>query len=1171
MPGYVLPSLIESSTGGQIPEQLILDGQGWDPFPIATTLRLLEDHEFTEVLLPKDFNPDTDASSLKYLRSAFRFKIPVGNVQTSSSERKSNSEKATKSWKTFVIDTLLPELDRDRGPEEDLIFRAYFDGTDFQDLETVEALKGDMMLTIGSVVTVLAYVLFHTRSFLLTAAGIVVTLYSVPLSYVFCSILTGTNTVNFTAFLAVFLAVGFGCDVIFIYTDFWVESAKHFDDHALRLQWTYGHAGRASFVTTATTCLSFFANLVSVIRALRQFGFFMGLCVMLAWLLVTTIYAPLMVLDERIQWFRLHGGQVTQLGRHRAYLLSVWSDKISKYRRTLVATPCCLIVAGLIASAIMVKPASKGIPSLFPEGHNRMMIEEVEGKFEPMSNTAFKSDSLSLPDNVTVCEDRSIFEVDSRCVVYWCEVAGLGLSSSPSRDVGDCSCQRLQEPATCTSSQLAYVHLRLVTQSGDFAQRLKNVRSQPEDVDVFVSHLQSAQLGLDFGSNSITGSEEPSLVQHEWESGRISQYSVSGVQFRAERTDATLGGSSCGWSEFCTCGVARACGLDSTWAAAGSLVFETDEERRLEPESNRSLLVESSQAPHPRFLQITNPSTPTSKRTRVRIAFGLDVNTDFQLLGEKKPEEMWAYNEFFEARRPWSQRHMKDFCEDLLEKEELKVISQWCWFLNFRTYVQGLNPPLRFPVQAVQFDQLAQDFIKWGGSSTPGTKYVWLVDGVLRATYVSATIDLNKDAGGDAVLAMKDKWDKHLDAYNQAAVSTAKGAFHVSKVWVQAEANAELIGSAVATLVILLVLAFVFMVMFTWSLAMSLFVVGATMQAILVLTIFIIVIFQWEVGLIEIIAIVYFIGYAVTYSLHIAHKYASVEVHCHEEDGIQGGTTWDRQISPTLATSIARSSTFATSPTRDECHSLQTSIIAAPLDATTALPSDSGVAGTVRFAAPTYSEYSDRKGEFGLGAGVGPLESIPGENGDSRRDTYKSPERGRRGEHATVQRANVKFHRSKFALESMGGATLGSAATTAGSSVFLCFATLSIFNRLGTMCLTVTLISIVIALGPLPASLMLFGPERPGEGFIRSIMCIASCPSRCCCRSRQSPDDPGGSHNSSDFGSIDSMHTRNGDALSRRPTAEGVGKTVTHAVPMHEAASMASTASMASNTGNRRE
>merc|ERR1712039_1050223 len=79
------------------------------------------------------------------------------------------------------------------------------------------------------------------------------------------------------------------------------------------------------------------------------------------------------------------------------------------------------------------------------------------------------------------------------------------------------------------------------------------------------------------------------------------------------------------------------------------------------------------------------------------------------------------------------------------------------------------------------------------------------------------------------------------------------------------------------------------------------------------------------------------------------------------------------------------------------------------------------------------------------------------------------------------ERAEVRYLRTRYALRSIGGAALGSAITTAGASIFLVFCTLTIFWKLGSMCLAATVMSILTALGPLPSALFLFGPVRPGR------------------------------------------------------------------------------------------
>jgi predicted RND superfamily exporter protein len=84
---------------------------------------------------------------------------------------------------------------------------------------------------------------------------------------------------SIASFLSLFLVVGLGSDVIFVYTDFWRDSSSVTVREVDRLVWTYQKAGKASLATTFTTSLSFFANLVSVLKPLREFGMFMGLCV----------------------------------------------------------------------------------------------------------------------------------------------------------------------------------------------------------------------------------------------------------------------------------------------------------------------------------------------------------------------------------------------------------------------------------------------------------------------------------------------------------------------------------------------------------------------------------------------------------------------------------------------------------------------------------------------------------------------------------------------------------------------------------------------------------------------------------------------------------------------------------------------------------------------------
>jgi len=293
--------------------------------------------------------------------------------------------------------------------------------------------------------------------------------------------------------------------------------------------------------------------------------------------------------------------------------------------------------------------------------------------------------------------------------------------------------------------------------------------------------------------------------------------------------------------------------------------------------------------------------------------------------------------------------------------EQLRIQKAWCWLNDFREYAASIGS--RYPAPSSQFNALANDFF----THYPNYKeYVWMADHEIKAMYVSTLVKVS-DSDGAKMLEYKAHWDSYMGKLNMNAPGQASG-FHASSLWVRAEAPRELIRSAVVTMVILLCLALCGMLVFTQSAVMSLFVIVATLTVMCGLAFFIVFVMGWTIGLLETISVVYFIGYAVTYSLHIAHSYASPEA----------------------------------------------------LQRTT--------------------EEVDEDDPNGL----------------------------------------IRLRRTVFALRSIGAATFGSAVTTSLAALFLCFCTLSVFRKLGGMCLVVTLLSICTALCSLPAWLILAGPLQPG-------------------------------------------------------------------------------------------
>jgi len=263
----------------------------------------------------------------------------------------------------------------------------------------------------------------------------------------------------------------------------------------------------------------------------------------------------------------------------------------------------------------------------------------------------------------------------------------------------------------------------------------------------------------------------------------------------------------------------------------------------------------------------------TNQRASVDVVFGLSFKDMAPLLGEVEDKERWSYLSSFDLSQPWSQRNIYSFCTDL--PANLKVTKSQCWIVDFRNRL--VENGEKFPTLKHRFTALVTDYLVDGLTDLTASKeYVWrATSGEIKACFMTFTVDHHKNSAVGPSLDLMRIWDNHTEIYNDEASRFARGAWHSSELWVRAQASAELISSTVLTLVVVLVLAFIGMLMFTFDVVLSLLVVAATIQVLCLLGFFITTMMGWAIGPLEVIALIVFIGYAVTYSLHIAHKYGS--------------------------------------------------------------------------------------------------------------------------------------------------------------------------------------------------------------------------------------------------------------------------------------------------------
>ncbi|CAK0838879.1 unnamed protein product, partial [Prorocentrum cordatum] len=567
---YAKPTLgIDGAASGVVPEELLLDGGRGRPLPFAATRAVLDraHGDLQALLLPEGFDADSEPPGVQRIRSVFRFSFPCCAAGAPSADEVDDR------WEDFFFGTVRPTAE-EAAEEEGLLadVRIYFDGSDIEDFEIIEALRGDTVFALGSLVFVHVYLYMHTRSLLLCLAGPILAGLSLPLAYSTSAMLFGITEVSFAAFVALFLVIGFGADVIFscpplVYTEFWGSSTSggrwkldvgRDADQAIRLTWTSWNAGVSTLATTCTTSLSFFSNLASSIRGVRQFGFMMGCCIFYAWLLISVIYLPLILVSELYCPKRPHcfrggcrrrragqAGAASQAARpEEADARQGLSGKILGQglrwlwagRRAWLALSAAAALIGGVLAAAQVK-VNLGSPSIFPEDHNRHTVEDIVSRFATLKS-AMPSEFLPLDTSMAVCNAGKLesFAQETRCPLLWCSAQEWSGAS------GGCSCMR-KDNCNENHSDIFVDQYFVLDDSSILGD---------SGTPGWLLDYIGGELGLGGAptAHSAAPPRDLKVVMQEWVTGDIEMRDAKHIRTDVARPD---GDESCGWVETCFC------------------------------------------------------------------------------------------------------------------------------------------------------------------------------------------------------------------------------------------------------------------------------------------------------------------------------------------------------------------------------------------------------------------------------------------------------------------------------------------------------------------------------------------------------------------------------------------------------------------------------------------
>eukprot|EP00929_Paragymnodinium_shiwhaense_P050899 TRINITY_DN25626_c0_g1_i1.p1 TRINITY_DN25626_c0_g1~~TRINITY_DN25626_c0_g1_i1.p1 ORF type:complete len:1694 (-),score=436.97 TRINITY_DN25626_c0_g1_i1:225-5306(-) len=862
MAAYAWPSrqLNQTVLGGSY-ARLTFDARGAEMLAMPATLAYMQDSG-AEIMsfqryLPKSFQVE-HAEDVGGLRSKFFFRLRVGTGTMSGQDLGKAITSVTEEYEQLITEEIHPLLVKAKDVYQNV--HIYYAGTFITSYEIMHTLFTDCLYALGSIGFVLAYMFFHTRSLLVSISCFFIIFMSIPIAYV----LTPASKTTIASFLSLFLVTGIGCDVVFVFADFWRHSqTAHKPTVGARLKFMVLHAGKSCLATSLTTSVSFFANLASALQPLREFGLFMGLCVLSVFLLILMFLPPVLALNERCDQQKVvvsrsvdiasgEGGALDVVkkkkracpcfagvadsasrlstGRQILFNLVGWLSSCPGLLACATAGLVCIFLAGSILGARL----DQGVPQIFPEGHN-----QVDGPVLAATFAVSKAYDEDAPAWGDLCLPSSSGQ---SCVLHWCESQSAILR--PESDLASC----VRSPTTMSGVEVSSLEdCTAVEVSGQLM-----AKALPEEVlarqvlTAVVENVTEAQEAV----SSFRYKWMKRMGIENWATGRVDIMEIADLGFMTAPLDINASGGVCSIRTLCAVGISP-CELRG-WTSGGQYNVTT------------------LGLPAPARALQGGDILERSKQIDVTVLFGLRPAKFTPLVGP--PKEQWSFDPTFEPDNPWAQRAMMALCDDI--PADLLVVKAGCWIDIFRDFQQAKGK--RFPSR-----DFHNDIADWWlhPDTVPATSAapsLWIVDRKVVAARMYFWVNVNKHLPSPQVLSYMERWERYINQLNRQASLTADYAWYTAQDFVRAEAEEAIVGSTQDTIIISAACAFCSMLVFTQDLTLALVVLLIVIGIICGLAFFMIQVMGWAIGSIEVISLVVFVGYAVTYSLHIAYHYAHV-------------------------------------------------------------------------------------------------------------------------------------------------------------------------------------------------------------------------------------------------------------------------------------------------------
>lgn len=246
------------------------------------------------------------------------------------------------------------------------------------------------------------------------------------------------------------------------------------------------------------------------------------------------------------------------------------------------------------------------------------------------------------------------------------------------------------------------------------------------------------------------------------------------------------------------------------------------------------------------------------------------------------PGGQFVADELFDFRPAAAQQALVDICGRFASETGLKVFIVRCWPQDFREWLHRSGRP--FPSHEVENDLNAfwQSAAPWvhefAGFQRGGEPVAGGSGGMPAWLAVDFRVEVDSHSSGRQLAAIMSHWEEVAGresdrVADSGAASSLRRCFPFSVIFVRAEAEMRVIGSALSSWLVSVGCALLAVVVFTQNCFLSSVATFAIFATAACSLFAITTVFQWEFGLMEAVSLIIFCGFSVDYPLHVVQAY----------------------------------------------------------------------------------------------------------------------------------------------------------------------------------------------------------------------------------------------------------------------------------------------------------